>query len=98
VDGTMVAELEAKDLVTTKASNVVELNTSLFGLTYFPGTHLYTIKTGTFPAAAHGWFVFLKPLPVGDHTVAYSISVLTPGTTLGGSLTTAQYTYHLKVT
>jgi hypothetical protein len=98
VDGTLVAELEAKDLSSSKVSNVVELNTPFFSLTYPPETHLFTPRPGTFPAAAHGWFVFLKPLPMGEHTVAYSISVLTPGTSLGGSLTTAQYTYHFKVT
>ncbi len=98
VDGTLVAELDAKDLVSNKVSNVVELNTPLFSLTYPPNTHLFTTKSGTFLAAAHGWFVFLKPLPVGDHTVSYSINVITPGTTAGGSLTTAQYTYHFKVT
>jgi len=98
VDGTLVAELDAKDLVSNKLSNVVELNTQLFSFTYPPNTHLFTTKSGTFLGAAHGWFVFLKPLPVGDHTVTYSISVVTTGTTAGGSLTTAQYTYHFKVT
>lgn len=98
VDGTVVSELEAKDLVSSKLNNVVELVTPFFSFTYPPGTHLFTPKTGTFLAAAHGWFVFLKPLPVGDHTVSYSINVVTPGTTAGGSLTTAQYTYHFKVT
>ncbi len=29
---------------------------------------LQTEQYGTFPAAAHGWFVFLKPLPPGNHT------------------------------
>ena len=98
VDGTLVSELDAKDLVSNKLSNVVELNTTLFSFTYPPDTHLFTPKPGTYLAAAHGWFVFLKPLTAGDHTVSYSISVVTAGTTAGGSLTTAQYTYHLKVT
>jgi hypothetical protein len=98
VDGTLVAELDAKDLVSNKLSNVVELNTTMFSLTYPPNTHLFTSKPGTYLAAAHGWFVFLKPLPAGDHTVSYSINVVTAGTTPGGSLTTAQYTYHFKVT
>ena len=98
VDGTLVAELDAKDLVSNKLFNVVELNTPMFSFTYPPGTHLFTPKSGTFFAAVHGWFVFLKPFPAGDHTVNYSISVITPGTTAGGSLTTAQFTYHMKVT
>jgi len=98
VDGTVVAELDAKDLVSNKLFNVVELNTPMFSFTYPPGTHLFTSKSGTFFAAVHGWFVFLKPLPAGDHTVNYSISVITAGTTVGGSLTTAQFTYHMKVT
>lgn len=97
-DGTLVAELDAKDLVLNKPFNGVELNTPLFSFTYPLNTHLFTSKPGTFLAAAHGWFVFLKPLPIGDHTVSYSISVTTPGTTAGGSQTTAQYAYHFKVT
>ena len=99
VDGTLVSELDAKDLVSNKLLNVVEMtNTPFFSFTYPVGTHLFTPKAGTFLATAHGWFVFLKPLPVGDHTVTYSISVVTAGTTAGGSLTTAQYTYHFKIT
>jgi hypothetical protein len=70
----------------------------MFSFTYPPGTHLFTSKYGTFFAAVHGWFIFLKPLPPGNHIVNYSISVVTPGTTVGGSLTTAQFTNHMKVT
>ena len=98
VDGTVVAELDAKDLASNKLLNVVELNTPFFSLTFPSGSHLFAARPGTFPAVAHGWFVFLKPLPLGDHTVTYNINVLTVGTTLGGTQSTAQYTYHFKVT
>ena len=36
VDGTVVAELNAKDLVSNKLFNVVELNTTMFSFTYPP--------------------------------------------------------------
>ena len=54
-------------------------------------------RTGTFPAAAHGWFVFLKPLPPGDHTIYYKNSV--EPTTLSGAenRNTAEITYLLSV-
>ena len=35
----------------------------------------------TFPGAAHGWFVFLKPLQPGNHTVYYQNSVKHPTAT-----------------
>ncbi len=60
VDGTLVAELDAKDLVSNKLFNVVELNTPMFSFTYPPGTHLFTPKSGTFLADSTRLVRFLK--------------------------------------
>ena len=40
VDGTVVAELDAKDLVSNKLFNVIDLNTLMFSFTYPPGTQI----------------------------------------------------------
>ena len=59
VDGTLVAELDAKDLVSNKLFNVVELNTPFFSFTYPPDTHLFTSSLVLFCRSP--WLVrFLK--------------------------------------
>ena len=50
-------------------SNIIELYVREFNLTAPADTHKAFTLPGTFHAGAHGWFVFLKPLPPGDHTV-----------------------------
>jgi len=47
----------------------------------------------SFGAGAHGCFVFLKPLPVGDHKHSYNVGV----TGTGPNDSTAEITYKLKV-
>ena len=59
--------------------------------------HIPGEKSGIFPAAAHGWFVFLKPLPPGDHTVYYKNSVEPTSLSGAENVNSAQMTYHFKV-
>jgi hypothetical protein len=42
--------------------NVTEVYTKQFDATVPKESHFLSERYGTFPAAAHGWFVFLKPL------------------------------------
>lgn len=58
-----------------------------------PGTNIPDLKSGTFRSGAHGWFVFLKPLPPGDHTLYYNVGV----TGTGPNDHSAEITYDLKV-
>ncbi len=53
----------------------------------------------TFPGAAHGWFVFLKPLQAGNHTVYYQNKVTDPTATdtLAANVNTGQFTYRFMV-
>ena len=68
-------------------SNISELYVKEFNLTAPADTHKAFTLAGIFHAGAHGWFVFLKPLPPGDHTVFYNVRVTptgaltSPGTT-----------------
>jgi hypothetical protein len=97
VDNIPIAKLDALDYSTNTMENVTEIYTKEFNI-YIPNnTHLSSVKYGTFPAAAHGWFVFLKPLPPGEHTI-YIQNKVDP-TTLSGAadVNAAQITYHLKV-
>ena len=97
VDNFPVATLDAIDYKTNIKNNVTEVNTEQYNATVPNDSHVPNEKYGTFPAAAHGWFVFLKPLQPGNHTVYYQNSV--EPTTLGGAgnSNTAQFTYHFKV-
>ena len=97
IDNIPVAKLDVVDYTTSNIENVTEINTGLFNLTLPLDTHGVAPKTGTFPAAAHGWFVFLKPLPLGEHTIYYKNSV--EPTTLSGAenRNTAEITYHINI-
>jgi hypothetical protein len=57
-------------------SNVTELYSKGFNLTIPPNTHEAGSKPGTWLA---GWWVFLKPLSTGQHTVFYNIRVTPTG-------------------
>jgi hypothetical protein len=97
VDNIPVATLDVIDYTTNIKNNVTEVNTKEFNATVPNNSHIQNEKYGTFPAAAHGWFVFLKPLQPGNHTVYYQNSV-DPTTLSGaGNSNTAQFTYHFKV-
>lgn len=99
VDNIPIAKLDVVDYTTNTNENVSEVYTKEFNATIpEPGAgHIPSEKSGIFPAAAHGWFVFLKPLAPGNHTVYYENSV--EPTTLSGAenVNTAQMTYHFKV-
>lgn len=97
VDNIPVATLDAIDYTTNIMNNVSEVFTKQFNATEPNDTHSPTERFGTFPAAAHGWFVFLKPLNPGDHTVYYENSVLPTTLSGAGNVNTAQITYHFKV-
>lgn len=73
VDKVAVAKLDVFDIdkIITVMENVSEISTKIFNVTVPENTHVPKNIQGTFPAAAHGWFVFLKPLPVGNHTIHY---------------------------
>lgn len=97
VDNIPIAKLDVVDYTTNTNENVSEVYTKEFNATIPEAGHIPTEKSGIFPAAAHGWFVFLKPLAPGNHTVYYENSV-EPTTLSGpGNVNTAEFTYHLKV-
>ena len=99
VDNILVANLDVKDSDVDsnigreiiRIDNVTEIYTRQFNMTYPPGSHLEYVQPGTFVTVAHGWFVFLKPLSVGDHTVYYQ------NTVAGANSNVAEITYQLKV-
>jgi hypothetical protein len=97
VDNIPVATLDAFNYKTNIMNNVCEVYTKQYNVTTPKETHFPSERFGTFPAASHGWFVFLKPLEPGNHTIYYQNSV--EPTTLGGAenVNTAQFTYALNV-
>jgi hypothetical protein len=97
VDNIPVAALDVIDYKTNIMKNITEAYTKQYNATVPEGTHNSNTKFGTFPAAAHGWIAFLKPLSPGNHVVYYQNSV-DPTTLSGASASnTAQFTYHLNV-
>jgi hypothetical protein len=107
VDGIPVAKLDVRmslisgklDYKINSLTNVTELYTADFDLTIPPDTHKPNQVPGKWFAGGHGWFVFLKPLPRGEHTISYSVRVTPTGalTSPGTNPHFADITYLLKV-
>jgi hypothetical protein len=60
--------------------NGLEQNNALakfFNIT-IPEDNVYNIKSGTYKSVSAGYFAFLKPLPVGQHTISIAARVVNP--------------------
>ena len=109
VDGYRVANLGVKlslDPVTgalnynkNSLSNVTEFYSKGFTATLPPDSHQASQKPATWRAGSQGWWVFLKPLPLGQHTVFYNIPVTPTGplTSPGTSPHFVDIQYNLNV-
>ena len=103
VDGKSIAKLDEitsmspNNIVNTKVNtmdNFTEIFAKPFNITIPENTYAADQVAGTWPAGAHGWFTFLKPLPPGDHKVSYTMSVQGLGADNVASENT--YTLHVK--
>ena len=109
VDGHRVADLNVRmslisgklDYKINSLANVTEIYSDGFNLTLPPDSRLLPSGTppGTYFAGAHGWVVFLKPLPVGEHTILYNVRVTPTGalTSPGTSPHASDIRYDLAV-
>ena len=96
VDNKPIAHVEAEDYKTINLINATELYTKGFNITIPEDSNLAVDYPGTHLGAVHGWFIFIKPLSVGEHTVRYVNDVRS--TTLGaGNTNHADVTYTLNV-
>jgi hypothetical protein len=96
VDNKSIAQVNAEDYETINLINATELYSNGFNITVPADSNLAVDYPGTHLGAAHGWYIFLKPLPVGEHTVRYINDVRE--TTLGaGNTNNADITYSFKV-
>jgi hypothetical protein len=108
IDGIPVANLDIRmslisgslDYKINSLTNVTELYLKKgFDLTIPSDTHKPNQVPGTWRAGGHGWFVFLKPLPPGEHTISYNVRVTPTGalTSPGTNPHFADITYSLQV-
>ena len=98
IDNIPVGKVDVTDYTTNLIENITEIYTNQFNLTLPEDSHGVVPKVGTFPAVAHGWFVFLKPLPPGEHTIFYKNSVEESDQLSGAENTNAaEITYHVTV-
>ncbi|MGV8106923.1 MAG: hypothetical protein ACP5OH_04030 [Nitrososphaerota archaeon] len=96
VDNKSIAQVNAEDYKTINLINATELYSKGFNITIPADSNLAVDYPGNHLGAAHGWYMLLKPLPVGEHTVRYVNDVRE--TTLGaGNTNHADITYSLKV-
>jgi hypothetical protein len=107
VDGVPIANLDVKlsmingalDYEKHSLTNVTDQFSKGFFITVPPNTHEEGLKPGTWRAGAQGWWVFLKPLSPGDHTIFYNVRVTPTGllTSPGTNPHFADITYTLHV-
>jgi hypothetical protein len=85
--------------INSPLTNITELYSKGFDLTIPPNSHEASSKPGTWRAGSQGWWVFLKPLPPGEHTIFYNIRVTPTGPLTSPGTTThfADITYKLQV-
>jgi hypothetical protein len=89
VDGHRVANLNVKlslDPISgalnynkNSLNNITEIYTKGFTATLPPNSHQASNNPGTWRAGSQGWWVFLKPLPIGEHKIFYNIRVTPTG-------------------
>ncbi len=65
------------DGVKLKSLEQYRTQSGFFNIT-IPEDNIYGSRAGTFRALTDGFFVFLEPLPPGNHDVHLKVSVLTP--------------------
>jgi hypothetical protein len=110
VDGLPVAKLDVRMSlipgsgkldykINSPLTNVTEIYSKGFNLTIPPDTHMANTKPGTWRAGSQGWWLFLKPLPPGEHTIFYNIRITPTGalTSPGTNPHFADITYKLQV-
>jgi hypothetical protein len=80
-------------------TNVTEYFSNGFNLTIPEDSQAANSIPGTWRAGSHGWWVFLKQLPPGEHTVQYNIRVTPTGalTSPGTNPHFADITYKFQV-
>ena len=107
VDGLPVAKLDVRmsmisgklDYKINALANVTEFYSKGYNETVLPDTHQAGSKPGTWRTGSNGWWVLLKPLPPGEHTIFYNIRVTPTGalTSPGTNPHFADITYKLQV-
>jgi hypothetical protein len=109
VDGIPVAKLDVSQSVNPGSSsvnykinsiaNVTQSTSKEFTLVIPADTHIPNQVPGTWQAVSDGWWVFLKPLSPGQHTIFYNIRVTPTGalTSPGTSPHFADITYNIQV-
>jgi hypothetical protein len=80
-------------------ANVTEYSTKGFNITIPEDSQCANCLPGTWRAGSHGWWVFLKPLTPGEHTISYNVRVTPTGalTSPGTSPHFSDISYLLKV-
>ena len=76
-----------------KINNVTDIYSKGFNITIPEDNHFADQNIGKWRSGAHEQFVFLKPLPKGDHTINYNVGVA--GT--GPNDHSSEISYDLKV-
>jgi hypothetical protein len=99
VDDLPVAKLNVSDYKINTLQNVSEIYSKGFNLTVPSDTTIPNLVPGEWRAGSHGWWVFLEPLPPGNHTVEYYVRALPTGApTSFLTPTSSDITYFMNVT
>lgn len=75
---TFTAKVDGVEVMSSKNRNDVLPNPYLYNIS-FTDNNLYDAPSGTYRAMANGYFLFLKPLSIGNHTIEFSEAYFKPG-------------------
>jgi len=75
---TFAAKVDGVEVMSSINRNDILPNPYLYNIT-FTDNNLYDAPVGTYRAAANGYFLFLKPLSIGNHTIEFNEAYLKPG-------------------
>jgi hypothetical protein len=106
-DAYLKVTLDDAPLVDTKVSlhntpqhnHLIEIQSKDFFEVIAPATSQFEYAVpGTYSGAAHGWFVFLKPLDEGNHVISYSAALGGKGLDVKGESSAQDIvTYHINI-
>lgn len=71
------ATIDGKEVINTQNKNEFFVQPFLTNITYAK-SNIYNAREGTYRGMEAGYFLFVKPLPVGNHTIQFNENVINP--------------------
>lgn len=84
------AAIDGKEVMNTQNKDKFFVQPFLTNITYAK-SNIYGAREGTYRGMEAGYFLFVKPLPVGNHTIQFNESVINPKDVNDKRISNVQY-------